>query len=57
MYSLPGKELVRMIRLTQTIKKQWEVMMIVQLLYLHLQGEEGGTVKVGGTVRGARGGG
>ena len=36
MYTLPGKELIRMSCLTKTIKEQRQVVMVVQLLNLHL---------------------
>ena len=35
--TLPGKELVGMSGLTQAVKEEGQVVVVVQLLYLHLQ--------------------
>ena len=39
-YTLPGKELVGVTGLTKAIKEEWEIVVIVQLFYLHLGRDE-----------------
>jgi len=50
-YTLPGKELVWMASFTQSIKEERKIVMVVQLLYFHLDGgrkggREGGRNRV-----------
>ena len=40
MDTLSGKEFIGMGGLTQTVKEEWQVVVVVQLLYLNLGGEK-----------------
>ena len=50
-YTLPGKELVWMAGFTQSIKEERKIVMVVQLLYFHLDGG-----RKGGREGGRKGG-
>ena len=61
-YALPSKELVGVAGLTETVKEEREIVVVVQLFYLHLEGggwKEGGRGKEGrkGGMEGGREGG
>ena len=41
MYTLPGKELIGMAGFTESIKEERKIVVVVQLLYFHLDGGKG----------------